>query len=346
MIASTEGAAQVAFRPVGHDATVPPSVLQPVRRRRRRRPPVLPLVLLALTGVVAVFFVLRTPGRATQHEAVPQHATAKTHVNATPPVRRRVVVREPGTLSHQRLDPPLGARAAIVVDDASGRVIWAANRNRRLPIASTTKIMTAHLVLERLALNKVVTIDKGVTRVPLVKEGLRPGERVAVWKLLDGLLLFSGNDDAYALSIAAAGSRANFVRLMNQEAKRLGLRHTHFRSPSGVIDKDNYSTAADLATITRAAMTDPRFRLIVKQRLARVAWRAPTFSKIYVNKNRLLGRYRGANGVKTGWTTKAGHCLVASATRDGHTLIAVVLGSTRPYNDAARLLNLGFRVTS
>jgi serine-type D-Ala-D-Ala carboxypeptidase (penicillin-binding protein 5/6) len=325
---------------------VPTSVLQPVRRRRRRRPPLLPLAILALTAVVAVFFVLRHRD-GDSNEPPAQHTTAaKTQVNPTPPVRRRVAARDPGVLSHQRFDPPLGARAAIVVDDASGRVIWAAHRNRRLPIASTTKIMTAHLVLERLALNKVITIDKGVTRVPLVKEGLRPGERVAVWKLLDGLLLFSGNDDAYALSIAAAGSRANFVRLMNQEARRLGLRHTHFRSPSGVIDKDNYSSAADLATITRAAMTDPRFRVIVRQRLARVTWRAPTFSKIYVNKNQLLGRYRGANGVKTGWTTKAGHCLVASATRDGRTLIAVVLGSTRPYNDAARLLNLGFRVTS
>ena len=325
---------------------MPPSVLQPVRRRRRRRPPLLPLAFLALTAAVALFFVLRHRDNDTA-QGVPPHATAaKAHVKATPAVAQRPVARQRGALSHERLDPPLGARAAIVLDDGSGRVIWAANRNRRLPIASTTKIMTAHLVLERLSLNRVITIDNGVTRVPLVKEGLRPGERVAVWKLLDGLLLYSGNDDAYALSIAAGGSRANFVRMMNQEAKRLGLHHTHFRSPSGVIDKDNYSTAADLAAITRAAMRDPRFRNIVKQRLARVAWRAPTFSKIYVNKNRLLGRYRGANGVKTGWTTKAGHCLVASATRDGRTLIAVVLGSTRPYNDAARLLNLGFRVPS
>ena len=306
----------------------------------------MPLAFLALTAVVALFFVLRHRGNDTAQPAPPHATAAKAHVKPTPAVAQRLVARQPGALSHQRLEPPLGARAAIVVDDGSGRVIWAANRNRRLPIASTTKIMTAHLVLERLSLNRVITIDNGVTRVPLVKEGLRPGERVAVWKLLDGLLLFSGNDDAYALSIAAGGSRANFVRMMNQEAKRLGLHHTHFRSPSGVIDKDNYSTAADLATITRAAMRDPRFRNIVKQRLARVAWRAPTFSKIYVNKNRLLGRYRGANGVKTGWTTKAGHCLVASATRDGRTLIAVVLGSTRPYNDAARLLNLGFRVAS
>jgi D-alanyl-D-alanine carboxypeptidase len=295
---------------------------------------------------VALFFALRHR-EGERADPVPQRAAVPNpHATAVPIVKRRPVARGPAALSRQRLEPPLAARAAVVVDDVSGRVVWAANRDRRLPIASTTKIMTAHLVLGRLPLNKVITIDKGVTRVPLVKEGLRPGERVAVWKLLDGLLLFSGNDDAYALSIAAAGSRANFVRLMNQEARRLGLRHTHFRSPSGVIDKDNYSTAADLATITRAAMADPRFRDIVKQRLVRVTWRAPTFSKIYVNKNRLLGRYRGANGVKTGWTTKAGHCLVASATRDGRTLIAVVLGSGRPYNDAARLLNLGFRVTS
>ena len=146
--------------------------------------------------MVALFFVLRHRDDDANHP-VPRRATAaKALVKPTAAVAQHPVVHQPGALSHERLDPPLGARAAIVVDDASGRVIWAAHRNRRLPIASTTKIMTAHLVIQRLGLNRVITIDKGVTRVPLVKEGLRPGERVAVWKLLDGLLLFSGNDDA------------------------------------------------------------------------------------------------------------------------------------------------------
>ena len=129
---------------------------------------------------------------------------------------------------------------------------------------------------------------------------------------------------------------------MNLEAKRLGLRDTHFAGPSGVIDRDNYSTAWDLAALTRVALRDARFREIVRTRRIRVRWSPPTFAKDYVNKNRLLGTYRGADGVKTGWTTLAGHCLVASAERGSRQLIAVVLHSPDPYGDARRLLNFGF----
>src|SRR5204862_3470552 len=109
------------------------------------------------------------------------------------------------------------------------------------------------------------------------------------------------------------------------------------------IDDGNYSTPADLAALTRVALRDPRFRAIVRTQIKRVPWPAPTFAKVYVNKNRLLTLYPRAIGVKTGFTTKAGRCLVGAATRHGRTLIAVVLHSDRPYNDVARLLNLGFR---
>lgn len=211
-----------------------------------------------------------------------------------------------------------------------------------MPVASTTKIMTALLALQHLRPDAVVPVAFEASRVPLVREGLRPHEHVRVWKLLDGLLIYSGNDDALALAVATAGSRAAFVDRMNEEATKLGLRDTHFATPSGVIDSGNYSSAADLAALTRVAMRDARFRRIVRTRIARVPWSAPTFEKVYVNKNALLGRYRGADGVKTGWTTLAGHCLVASATRHGRTIIAVLLNDPQVYRDAKRLLDLGF----
>jgi D-alanyl-D-alanine carboxypeptidase len=241
---------------------------------------------------------------------------------------------------------PIAARGAVVVDAATGRVLWALRPRRRLPVASTTKIMTALLTLERLGPDALVTVSPTVSRVPLVKEGLRPRERVRAWKLLDGLLIYSGNDDALALAVGAANTRTAFVDRMNEKAAELGLRHTHFSTPSGVIDRDNYSSAADLAALTRVALRNVRFRRIVRTRIARVPWSAPTFEKVYVNKNSLLGSYRGADGVKTGWTTVAGHCLVASATRGGRTIVAVLLNDPQVYRDAKRLLDLGFATPS
>ncbi len=238
--------------------------------------------------------------------------------------------------------PRIAAPAGILVDAGTGTVLWAKRPHLRRPIASTTKIMTALVALSRLRPNDVVTIDGSVPRVGPFKEGLRAGERVPAWKLFYGLLLYSGNDDALALAIASAGSRGAFIRLMNEKARQLGLRHTHFSTPSGLVDRDNYSTAWDLAALTRYAMWSPRFRAIVRARVKRVSWPAPTYAKVYVTKNHLIGAYRGADGVKTGWTTLARHCLVASAHRHGIRLIAVVLGSTDAYADARRLLDYGF----
>jgi D-alanyl-D-alanine carboxypeptidase len=249
-----------------------------------------------------------------------------------------------GRAASYRFQPPLLASGAVLMDAGSGTVLFAKHPHLRLPIASTTKIMTGLLALERLRPHDVVTIAPSVPRVAPFRDGLRAGERVQAWKLMYGLLLYSGNDDALALAIGAAGSRPAFVALMNSKAHELGLRDTHFRSPSGVIDTDNYSTAWDLAALARYAMDNPRFRTIVRTRVKHVPWSAPTYAKIYVNKNHLLGSYPGADGVKTGWTTLARHCLVASARRGRTHLIAVVLGSNDSYSDARRLLDLGFRL--
>ncbi|MBD0330737.1 MAG: D-alanyl-D-alanine carboxypeptidase, partial [Thermoleophilia bacterium] len=243
-----------------------------------------------------------------------------------------------------RLRRPVAAKGAILVDARTGRVLYARAPHRRLPVASTTKIMTALLAVERLRPQRRVTILPKVARVQPFREGLRPGERVPVWKLLYGLMLYSGNDDALALAHATSGTRKAFLALMNQRAAELGMENTRFSSPSGVIDRGNYSTAWDMAALARYAMRDPHFRRVVRTKVKRVRWAAPTFAKVYVNKNPLLATYRGADGVKTGWTSKADTCLVASARRGNTRLIAVVLGARGSAAvEARRLLDLGFR---
>lgn len=256
-----------------------------------------------------------------------------------PAVAQEPLLRQAGRLSGHGLR--VTARSAILVDAGTGTVLWGKHPHRRRPIASTTKILTALVAMERLGPHDVVTIDRSVLRVQPFKEGLRAGERVETWKLLYGLLLYSGNDDALALAIGAGGTRAHFVALMNETARKLGLADSHFRSPSGLIDRDNYSSAWDMAALTRYALWNPRFRAIVRTRVKRVPWPAPTYEKIYENKNHLLGSYPGADGVKTGWTTLAKHCLVASARRHGLHLIAVVLGADDAYGDVKKLLDWG-----
>ncbi|MEN3342238.1 MAG: hypothetical protein V7644_1642 [Actinomycetota bacterium] len=324
------------------------TVLTPGRRRRRRYrlrrlTPVLAGVLLALVG--GAWLGSRRPHASA---AAPVAAPAPLVVHREPPqvrVRRGRPERllAGGSLLKHRFSPRLLARAAILVDAKTGRVLWQLRPHQRRHVASTTKIMTALLALRTLAPHDVVTVDKSVPRVPLVREGLRAGERVQAWKLFYAMLLYSGNDDALAIAIAAGGDKWSFVGEMNAEAHALGLHDTHFSSPSGVVDRDNYSSVWDLAALTRVAMRNPRFRRVVRTHVIHVRWSAPTFSKIYVNNNLLVGSYRGANGVKTGYTHESGPCLVASARRGRTSLIAVVLDSPDTYTDARRLLNLGFR---
>ncbi len=273
------------------------------------------------------------------------HAPPAPAVHAPP--RKAAVAVGPlltGVPVKHTFSPELGGKAGIVIDASDGRVLWALHPHEQLPIASLTKIMTALLVLQHLPLHTIVKIGWTVPRVPEVREGLRVGEQVPAWKLFYSLLLYSGNDDALALAIATGGSRPAFLAMMNKEAGTLGLRDSHFTSTSGVIDAGNYSSVSDLAALTRYTLQNAEFRKVVKTRVEHVSWAAPTFSKTYVNRNRFLELYPGANGVKTGWTTLAGWCVVESATRHGRTLIAVVLSSPRPYNDAARLLNFGYTV--
>jgi D-alanyl-D-alanine carboxypeptidase (penicillin-binding protein 5/6) len=320
---------------------VPPRRRKRYRYRLRRLTPVgAAIVAAAIGGVWVGSHQASTPlASAAPPARQPQivKAAAKPVVAAVP---ERLLVG--GSLLHHTFLPTLQASAAVLVDGKTGRVLWGLRAHERRHVASTTKIMTALLAMRKLKPHDIVTVDKSVPRVPLVREGLRAGERVQAWKLFYSLLLYSGNDDALALAIAADGDKWTFIRSMNAEAKKLGLHDTHYSTPSGVKDADNYSSAWDLAALTRVAMRSERFRKIVRTRVKHVSWSAPTFAKIYDNNNRLLTTYPGANGVKTGYTHKSGPCLVASATRGGVSLVAVVLNSPNMYADATRLLNFGF----
>jgi len=303
------------------------------------------LVVLAAAGAGA--WLGRHAATGGQHHSVTPHPA-----KPKPPPAQKVSHRHPNAQPPARLlyGTPLlaGARvpvrppAAILVDADTGRVLWAERPHQRRKIASLTKIMTATLALREVPWQSRITVARSVTRVPLVREGLRTGEHVKAWKLFYALLLFSGNDDANQLAIASAGSVHAFLREMNAEARELGLRDTHYTSPSGIRDRGNYSTPWDLAALTRYAFRNPRFNQLVRTKEIHVRWVAPTNSKIYVNNNFLLHLYTGANGVKTGYTHESGWCLVASATKHGRRLIAVVLDSPNMYADARRLLNLGF----
>jgi D-alanyl-D-alanine carboxypeptidase (penicillin-binding protein 5/6) len=319
------------------------------QRRRRRR--ILRLQRAAAAAVLAtgasVGFWQLWPAGSVAGAPGPALAAARPKQQAAVPARKQRVVatRRAALVTGPALSQAslsVTARAAIVIDTRDGRVVWARRAHARELIASTTKIMTAILSMEKLAPRDLVTVGRSVPRVEPNREGLRVGERVPAWKLEYGLMLYSGNDDALALAIASAGSRAAFLRLMNEKAHTLGLTGTHFTTPSGVIDDDNYSTAWDMAALSRYAMRSPRFRAVVRTRVAHVKWAPPTYAKTYVNHNQLLADYRGADGIKTGWTTRASHCLVASAQRGSTRLIAVVLHSSDVYGDARRLLDYGF----
>jgi D-alanyl-D-alanine carboxypeptidase (penicillin-binding protein 5/6) len=240
--------------------------------------------------------------------------------------------------------PELDAAAAVLADLDSGQILYDLNGGERRPIASLTKIMTAAVVLQRSSPTDVVTVSE-VAASPRIAGisglGLAAGERIRVDELVYALMLQSANDAAEALAEHVAGSVDAFVSLMNRRAEALGLRRTRFASPNG-LDDTGYSTARDLARLTRAAYRSRGFSSIVATRLHTIT--APDSAPRTVqNRNVLLWLYPGALGVKTGYTSEAGFCVVATAERDGERRIVVILGEPgEPFSDAAALLNYGF----
>jgi D-alanyl-D-alanine carboxypeptidase (penicillin-binding protein 5/6) len=223
-----------------------------------------------------------------------------------------------------------------VADAGSGDVLFESGARDPLPPASTTKMMTALLALERASLDEVVTVPQEALAVGEASMGLVPGEQLTLRDLLHGLLLVSANDAALTVAIHVGGSEQEFVALMNERAAALGMANTHFVNPHGLDDPQHLSSAVDLLALALEALKEPEFARIVATPQASVAGR-----DLY-NTNELLTSYDGANGVKTGTTDAAGQCLVASVARDQGQTVVIVLGSADRYAEARLLLDYYF----
>jgi serine-type D-Ala-D-Ala carboxypeptidase (penicillin-binding protein 5/6) len=237
--------------------------------------------------------------------------------------------------------PRVRATAVILADESTGQVLFERNASSPRAMASTTKVMTALLALERLDERKVVTIGPGPPKVGEESLRLRQGERLTVRQLLLGLLLKSANDAGVALAEAVDGSEAAFVRRMNRKAAALRLSATHYVTPYGLDRPGHQTSARDLARLWEVAMRRADFRALVATKTARIPG-MPLSLRRFVTTNQLLGSYRWTVGGKTGFTNRAGRCLVASASRGGRRLVAVALGSPNAFPDVQALFDYGF----
>lgn len=268
----------------------------------------------------------------------PGAAAAGWSVPSLPPPPLDVPAREPS-------GPDVTADAAVLIDAATGRVLWARNADEPRHPASTTKMMTALVALELGRPDQQVKVGRDAAGTPGSSAGISAGERYTLAQLLRGLLLRSGNDAAVAIAEAVSGSVPAFVARMNAKARALGLQDTHFVNPHGLTDPLHRSSAFDLALIARAGLRVPAFAALVDSAEAQMAGETSLGQEIrrdIHNTNRLLLAYDWVDGVKTGTTSAAGSCLVASGTRGGMQLIAVVLHSDDRWGDALRMLQWGF----
>ncbi|MEG2173850.1 MAG: D-alanyl-D-alanine carboxypeptidase family protein [Oscillospiraceae bacterium] len=219
-----------------------------------------------------------------------------------------------------------GAKGAVMMEAASGRVLYEKDSHLPLPMASTTKIMTALITLEQEELDVFFVVDSAAIHVEGTSMGLVQEDQTTLRTLAWGMLLASGNDAANAAAFKISGSSEAFCQLMNQKADELGMRDTVFESPSGLDVGDHHSTAYDMALLARAALENDDFSQIVRAKSAQVCYGNPPYHRWLTNHNRLLWQCDDCIGLKTGFTKKAGRCLVSAAQRDGLTLIAVTLG--------------------
>ena len=241
-------------------------------------------------------------------------------------------------------EPKINARAAVIYDRKSKKIIWGKKENERRPMASTTKIMTAIVVLEHANLNDTVTVSKKSGGTGGSRLGLKAGDKITVENLLYGLLLVSGNDAAVALAEYVGGSVEGFAKMMNEKAEELGLKDTHFVTPHGLDMQEHYTTALELAKMADYALNIKKFAQIVNTKNITISINGR--SKNLKNTNELLGNLYGVNGVKTGFTNGANRCLVTSVNRDGMNIITVVLGADTKKdrtNDSVKLIEFAYQ---
>jgi D-alanyl-D-alanine carboxypeptidase len=244
--------------------------------------------------------------------------------------------------------PVIKARSAILLDLDTGKTLFQIDSHGRRAPASLTKVVTALVALDHLRLDETVTVPASISQIPWdsTRMGLRAGERLTVRELLDGLFLNSGNDAAITLSEAAM-PRATFIALMNARASALGMADTHFVNPIGLDDPAHFTSAADLARAATELMRRfPEVAALAATPSVTLPATATHHPYGLYNLNELIRTYRGATGLKTGWTGHAGGCLIATAIRDGRHLMVVLLASPRIFDEAAALLDYGFASSS
>lgn len=231
------------------------------------------------------------------------------------------------------------ASSAIVMEVKTGRILYSKNIHQKKPMASTTKIMTALLALENSDLNAKVKIPSQAVGIEGSSIYLKYNEEITLEDLLYGLMLRSGNDAAVAIAYHISGSEEKFVNLMNKRAKEIGAKNTNFKNPHGLHHNEHYTTAYDLALITRQALLNEDFKKIVSTK----RWVANRDGYNYFyNKNKTLRQFNGGDGVKTGYTKASGRCLVTSATRNGMQIICVVLNDYNWFKDCYSLMDKAF----
>lgn len=238
--------------------------------------------------------------------------------------------------------PSLSAQSALLMEAESSSIVYEKNANVRLPMASTTKIMTALVALDLAAPDTVIAVDGLAVGIEGSSVYLCEGEKLTLEELLYALMLESANDAAIAIAIGICGSEDAFVDAMNRKATSLGLFNTHFSNPHGLDAEAHYTTAYELAVIARAALQNSLLKTIVSTRKTTIPHQNTDGVRLLVNHNKMLRLYDGCIGIKTGYTQKSGRCLVSAAERDGVTMIAVTLNSPDDWNDHTKLLDFGF----
>ena len=235
------------------------------------------------------------------------------------------------------------ARAAVIMDVNSGRILYSKNMDEKLAMASTTKIMTTLVAAESGRLEEKVTVSRKASCTEGSSIYLREGEKHTVNDLLYGIMLRSGNDAAIAVAEHIGGSVEGFAELMNRKAEEIGAKNTRFVNPHGLDAAGHYTTAYDLALITAYALRNPVFASVVSSKKRTIEGPPnENWDRVMINKNKMLWQFDGGDGVKTGFTNKAGRCLVSSATRNGMQLVCVVLNCGPMWDESAALLEYGF----
>lgn len=257
-----------------------------------------------------------------------------------------IYLQKHGVAEPSGIDLGISAGQAILIDGDSGKVLYEKRSDEKVYPASTTKIMTALIAIETLEEND--SPIEQMVEVPQIAEGvegsslyLKAGEKISMEDLLYGLMLVSGNDAAVTIAEIIGGSQKTFVEMMNDRAEELGCTKTHFINPNGLFDENHYTTARDMATISREAMKNKTFRKIVASKEWTAERQESTFELFY-NKNKTVHQYDGGTGIKIGYTRDSGRTLVASAERGQASLICVVMSAPDWFNDAYRLMDYGF----